>query len=125
MSSFQAPWKLSSMRSLRSLLFDSARSTSPSTCPFDKPLDMLGALSLSKRLRVPSGVEGLGALSLPAVSQTLSLPAVSQTLSEVEWELGEPVERASGFRQLRNLASDFPRPREICVRGNSDQTYSW
>jgi hypothetical protein len=110
-----------------------AASVSPSTCPFDKPLDMLGALSLSKRLRVPSGVEGLGALSLPAVSQTLSLPAVSQTLSEVEWELVEPVERelvepvetASGFRQLRNLASDFPRPREICVRGNSDQTYSW
>jgi hypothetical protein len=33
----------------------STRSTSPSTRPFDK-------------LRVPSGVEGLGALSLPAVS---------------------------------------------------------
>jgi hypothetical protein len=27
--------------------------------PFDKPLDLLGALSLSKRLRVPSKVEGL------------------------------------------------------------------
>jgi hypothetical protein len=26
--------------------------------PFDKPLDRLGALSLSKRLRVPSEVEG-------------------------------------------------------------------
>jgi hypothetical protein len=73
--------------------------------PFDKPLDMLGALSLSKRLRVPSGVEGLRALSLPAVSQTLS---------EVEWELVEPVE--TGACRTRRNGEWIPPTAEFSFR---------
>jgi hypothetical protein len=74
---------------------------------------MLGALSLSKRLRVPSGVEGLRALSLPAVSQTLS---------EVEWELVESVETAVKIKSVSSLPAEDPAcPPLACAEASADR----